>query len=106
MPSTRSGCVRFHSSPHAPDSSPAIMSCVPIAPSPSSGRCFIASNKVGLLIFLPPLPVLRERDGVRGEGAAELERRALPAVRNHPHPNLLPAYREKGPEPAVGARRP
>src|SRR4051795_5994868 len=44
MPSTRSGCVRFHSSPQAPDSRPASMSCVPIAPSPSRGRSLIASS--------------------------------------------------------------
>src|SRR5690349_127240 len=44
MPSTRSGCVRFHSSPQAPDSSPASMSCVPIAPSPTRGRSLIASS--------------------------------------------------------------
>src|SRR5688572_3504953 len=40
----------------------------------------------------PPLPVRRERVGVRGDGAAQLERRAPSAVRTHPHPNLLPAY--------------
>src|SRR5207244_764613 len=44
MPSTLSGCVRFHSSPQLPCSSPAIMSCVPIAPSPSRGRCLIGSR--------------------------------------------------------------
>jgi membrane-associated phospholipid phosphatase len=36
--------------------------------------------------------------GTPGEGWGEgdFERRTVSAVRNHPHPNLLPGYREKG----------
>src|SRR5678815_92602 len=45
MASTFCGCVRFQASPHPPCSRPASMSCVPIAPSPSRGRCWMASSK-------------------------------------------------------------
>src|SRR5579872_4092616 len=48
MARTRSGCVRFHSSPQLPCSRPASMSCVPMAPSPSSGRSRAASCSVFL----------------------------------------------------------
>jgi hypothetical protein len=42
---------------------------------------------------LPPLPVLRERVGVR-----VIRTSNAAGTRNHPHPSLLPEYREKGPE--------
>ena len=48
----------------------------------------------------PPLPVRRERAGVRV--ISNIERRWC--LRNHPHPNLLPVYREKGPETGVQTR--
>src|SRR5271157_5599429 len=46
MASTFSGCVRFHASPQLPCSRPASINCVPMAPSPSSGRSLMASSSV------------------------------------------------------------
>src|ERR1035437_6549118 len=55
MPSTRSGCVRFHASPQFPCARPASINCVPIAPSPSNGRRRIASCNFSFMVFsFPP----------------------------------------------------
>src|SRR5688572_19770965 len=54
----------------------------------------------------PPLPVLRERLGVRGEGEAERGRRGASARQSHPHRNLLPAQREKGPDVTAASTAP
>src|SRR5215213_4867917 len=54
---------------------------------------------VRAFLFLPPLPVRRERTEVRA---------FLPPsnARPCPHPNPLPAYRERGPESAPGRAGP
>src|SRR5687768_5853049 len=63
MEATRSGYVRFHSSPQPPGSSPACCNCVPIAPSPSRTRVAIAWRRGGLVFpeFINRFP---ERDDV------------------------------------------
>ncbi len=70
--------------PFALSPSPAPAPMLPLAPSP------------GAAAHLPLAP----SPGTPGEGwgEGELERRDSSAIQNHPHPNLLPEYREKGPE--------
>jgi tRNA U34 5-carboxymethylaminomethyl modifying GTPase MnmE/TrmE len=46
----------------------------------------------------PPLPVLRERAGVRVQRGSE----SLVRIEDRPHPNLLPEYRERGSETTDG----
>jgi len=53
----------------------------------------ISRNKTANALFFLPLPVLRERAGVRVISSGDSF-----GSRRYPHPNPLPEYRERGPE--------
>jgi len=57
----------------------------------TSRLLLFARSKLGAANNLPPLPVLRERAGVR-----VISSTSDTGIPNHPHPNPLPEYRERG----------
>jgi tRNA modification GTPase len=73
----------------------AALQATPPPPQPSPGVPG-EGERAGRAIGPLPLPVLRERAGVRV--ISNTHGNGLP---NHPHPNPLPGYRERGPEKQV-----